>query len=56
MAEDARLGGPSLAYAVSVVQGGRFYLFSGRSYAPNEVMVEYTEGTYMNQVAGNGAK
>ena len=36
--------GPSLAYAVSVVQGGRFYLFSGRSYAPNEVMVEYTEG------------
>lgn len=36
--------GPSLAYAVSVAQGGGFYLFSGRSFAPNELMVEHTEG------------
>lgn len=36
--------GPSLSYAVGVAQRGRFYLFSGRSYAPDEAMVEYTEG------------
>ena len=36
--------GPSLSYAVGVAQRGRFYLFSGRSYAPDELMTEYTEG------------
>lgn len=36
--------GPSLSYAVGVAQRGRFYLFSGRSYAPDELMAEYTEG------------
>lgn len=37
-------GGPSLSYAVSVAQGGQFYLFSGRSYALDEATVEYMEG------------
>lgn len=37
-------GGPSLGYAVSAAQGGKFYLFSGRSYSPEQSMVEYTEG------------
>lgn len=36
--------GPSLSYAVGVVQSGKFYLFSGRSYAPDKAMTEYTEG------------
>lgn len=36
--------GPSLSYAVGVAQSGRFYLFSGRSYAPDEATVEHTEG------------
>ena len=44
--------GPSPSYAVSVVQRGRFYLFSGRSYAPNEETVEYTEGYVFEPNAG----
>lgn len=36
--------GPSLAYAVSAVQESRFYLFSGRSFAPDKPMIEHMEG------------
>lgn len=46
--------GPSLSYAVGVAQGERFYLFSGRSYAPDEAMVEHTEGYVFEPGVGNG--
>ena len=36
--------GPAIGYAVSAAQGGKFYLFSGRSYSPGAEMVVYTEG------------
>lgn len=48
--------GPSLSYAVGVAQGERFYLFSGRSYAPDEAMVEHTEGYVFEPGVGKWSK
>ena len=48
--------GPSLSYAVGVAQGERFYLFSGRSYAPDEAMVEHTEGYVFEPGIGKWSK
>ena len=56
MARNADWNGPSLSYAVGVAQGERFYLFSGRSYAPDEAMVEHTEGYVFEQALENGVK
>lgn len=44
MAEDARLGGTIARLCGKCGSGRTILSFSGRSYAPNEVMVEYTEG------------
>lgn len=45
-----------LSYAVGVAQGERFYLFSGRSYAPDEAMVEHTEGYVFEPGIGKWSK
>lgn len=40
--------GPSRAYAVSVVQAGKVYLFSGRSFGPDQKTVMHTDGYCYN--------
>lgn len=49
-------GGPSLGYAVSVAQGRSFYLFSGRSYAPDKQTVEHTQGYVFEPDKGRWSK
>lgn len=44
--------GPSLAYAVSAAQEGGFYLFSGRSFAPDCPMIEHMEGYLFEPQSG----
>lgn len=48
--------GPSLAYAVGVAQQGRFYLFSGRSFAPGETVIEHTEGYMFDPIKKQWSK
>lgn len=44
--------GSSRGYAVCAVQSGKFYLFSGRSYGPDEEMVVHTDGYAFEPKAG----
>jgi N-acetylneuraminic acid mutarotase len=43
--------GPTRGYAVCVAEGGRIYLFSGRSYGPDAETVMYTDGFRYNPVS-----
>lgn len=40
--------GPPRGYAVAAAAGGEFYLFSGRSYGPDEPMTVHTDGYAYN--------
>lgn len=45
--------GPSRAYAVCASQAGKFYLFSGRSFAPGEETIRHEDAYVYDPVAGS---
>lgn len=48
--------GTSRGYAVCAAQNGKFYLFGGRSYGPDESMVVHTDGFVFDPDAGQWEK